>query len=129
MRLYITIRTTHPNAVPVAAAKAGFSAATAYRIEGNPRLPSHNQKPRERRRPDPLAAIWDEVVPILKGGLSLGKGEALTPTISEVQTAIGLRTCSMRLVPIGRSFRIDLHRHLHLNRWHRCRLHHAHRHS
>ncbi len=63
----MSIRTTHPTAVPVAAAKAGFSAATAYRIEGDPRLPSQKQKPRERRRPDPLAAIWDtEVVPILK---------------------------------------------------------------
>ena len=62
----MSIRSTHPTAVPVAAAKAGISTATAYRIEGDPRLPSQKQKPRERRRPDPLAAIWDtEVVPIL----------------------------------------------------------------
>jgi hypothetical protein len=54
-------------AAPVAAAKAGFSAATAYRIEQDPRLPSQKKAPRGRRRPDPLAAVWDsEVVPLLK---------------------------------------------------------------
>ncbi len=51
----------------VAAAKAGFSAATAYRIEQDPRLPSQKKAPRSRRRHDPLAAVWDsEVVPLLK---------------------------------------------------------------
>jgi transposase InsO family protein len=41
--------------------------ATAYRIEKDPRLPSQKQAPRERRRPDPLAEIFDsEVVPLLK---------------------------------------------------------------
>ena len=51
----------------VAAAKAGFSAATAYRIEQDPRLPSQKRSPRGRRRQDPLAAVWDsEVVPLLK---------------------------------------------------------------
>jgi hypothetical protein len=51
----------------VAAAKAGFSAATAYRIEDDPRLPSQKKAPRRRRRQDPLAAVWDsEVVPLLK---------------------------------------------------------------
>ena len=54
-------------ATPVAAAKAGFSTATGYRIEADPRPPSQKQAPRGRRRPDPLVAIWDsEVVPILK---------------------------------------------------------------
>jgi hypothetical protein len=66
MRLYMSNRTTHD--APVAAAKAGFSKATAYRIEHDPRLPSQKRPPRGRRRPDPLIAIWDsEVVPILKG--------------------------------------------------------------
>ena len=52
----------------VAAAKAGFSAATAYRIEQDPRLPSQKKAPRGRRRQDPLAAVWDsEIVPLLKG--------------------------------------------------------------
>ena len=51
----------------VAAAKAGFSAATAYRMEQDPRLPSQKNAPRCRRRQDPLAAVWDsEVVPLLK---------------------------------------------------------------
>jgi hypothetical protein len=51
----------------VAAAKAGFSAAAAYRIEQDARLPSQKRSPRGRRRQDPLAAVWDsEVVPLLK---------------------------------------------------------------
>ncbi len=53
--------------VEAAAAKAGFSTATAYRIEGDPRLPSQKEVPRGRRRPDPLEPYWEsEVVPILK---------------------------------------------------------------
>lgn len=57
----------HTHAVPVAAAKAGISTATAYRIEGDPRLPSQKQAQRERRRPDPLAGIFEEeVVPLLQ---------------------------------------------------------------
>jgi transposase InsO family protein len=51
----------------IAAAKAGFGVATAYRIEQDPRLPSQRKAPRERRRHDPLAGVWDsEVVPLLK---------------------------------------------------------------
>jgi hypothetical protein len=51
----------------VAAAKAGFSAATAYRIEQHLRLPSQKRSPRGRQRQDSLAAVWDsEVVPLLK---------------------------------------------------------------
>jgi transposase InsO family protein len=56
----------------VAAAKAGFSTATAYRIEQDPRLPSQKKAPRGRRRRDPLAAVWDsEVVPLLKSAPGL----------------------------------------------------------
>jgi hypothetical protein len=41
--------------------------ATAYRIEQDSRLPSQKKAPRGRRRPDPLAEIFDsEVVPLLK---------------------------------------------------------------
>jgi hypothetical protein len=55
------------NAPAIAAAKAGFSTATAYRIEGDPRLPSGKKAPRGRRRPDPLAAVWQsEIVPMLE---------------------------------------------------------------
>src|SRR5450756_74395 len=65
MRLYMSYRQTHEAAI--AAAKAGFSKATAYRIEDDPRLPSQKKAPRSRRRPDPLAEVWDgEIVPILK---------------------------------------------------------------
>ena len=50
-----------------AAAKAGFSKASAYRIEGDLRLPSQKKAPRGRRRSDPLVPYWDaEIVPILK---------------------------------------------------------------
>jgi hypothetical protein len=50
-----------------AAAKAGFSTASAYRIESDPRLPSQKKQTRGRRRPDPLAPYWDaEIVPILQ---------------------------------------------------------------
>lgn len=50
-----------------AAARAGFSPATAYRIEHDPRPPSQKKAPRERRRPDPLAGIFDaEVIPLLE---------------------------------------------------------------
>jgi hypothetical protein len=50
-----------------AAAKAGFSTASAYRIEADSRLPSQKKEPRGRRRPDPLEPYWDaEIVPILK---------------------------------------------------------------
>ncbi len=49
----------------IAAAKAGFSATTAYRLEQDRRLPSQKQAPRGRRQRDPLAAVWDsEVVPL-----------------------------------------------------------------
>ena len=37
-----------------AAAKAGFSKASAYRIEDDLRLPSQKKAPRGRRRSDPL---------------------------------------------------------------------------
>jgi transposase InsO family protein len=65
MRLYMSFRETETAAL--AAAKAGFSTATAYRIEEAPRLPSQKKASRGRRRRDPLAAVWDsEVVPLLE---------------------------------------------------------------
>jgi hypothetical protein len=59
---------SHQTEAPaIAAAKAGFSTATAYRIEADPRLPSQRRKHRGRRRPDPLAALWEsEIVPMLE---------------------------------------------------------------
>lgn len=55
------------NTTAVAAAKASISTATAYRIEKDPRLPSHRKVPRERRRPDQLVEIFNaEIVPLLR---------------------------------------------------------------
>lgn len=69
MRLYMKFRRTEP--VPLAAARAGFSTATAYRIKQNPRPPSPSTS-RGRRRPDPLAAIWEsEIVPLLRAAPGL----------------------------------------------------------
>lgn len=65
MRLFMKHRA--PDPISVAAARAGLSAATGYRIAQDPRLPSEKRVPRERRRPDPLAAVFDaEVVPLLE---------------------------------------------------------------
>ena len=70
MRLYLSFR--QAETPTVAAAKAGFSAATAYRIEQDRRLPSQKKAPRGRRRRDPLAEVWDsEVVPLLKSAPGL----------------------------------------------------------
>jgi hypothetical protein len=70
MRLFMTHRMTDPT--PVAAARAGFSAATGYRMARDPRPPSEKRLPRERRRPDPLADVFDaEVVPMLKASPGL----------------------------------------------------------
>ncbi len=61
------MRNRQTDPVALAAARAGFSVATGYRIEHDPRLPSQKSQPRERRRPDPLADIFEtEVVPMLK---------------------------------------------------------------
>jgi hypothetical protein len=65
MRLYMSYRKS--DGTDVAAAKAGFSPATGFRINGDPRLPSQKQGPRSRRRPDPLAEVWEaEILPVLK---------------------------------------------------------------
>jgi transposase InsO family protein len=70
MRLFMKLRQTH--SVAVAAAKAGFSAASGYRIVEDPTLPSARERNRGRRRPDPLAEIFDsEVVPLLKAAPGL----------------------------------------------------------
>ena len=59
------LRTTHTP--EVAAAKAGFSRATGYRLAADPPRPSRETRRRGRRRPDPLADVFDTVVvPILE---------------------------------------------------------------
>lgn len=62
-------RTDTPTA---AAAKAGFSTAAGYRLEADARLPSQKKTTRTRRRPDPLAGIFDEeVLPMLENAPGL----------------------------------------------------------
>ena len=82
-------KTLNPQA---AAARAGFSTASAYRIESDPRPPSQKKDPRERRRPDPLAPWWEqEIVPILKsapGIRSIGVFEELRRRHPEVHPNI-----------------------------------------
>jgi len=64
-RLFMKLRQTH--STPVASAKACISQATGYRLQADPTLPSQKKAPRGRRRPDPLADIFDaEVVPLLR---------------------------------------------------------------
>ncbi len=58
--------------VPLAAAKSGFSQATGYRLGQEPQLPSQRDSERGRRRPDPLAHIFDsEIVPLLQAAPGL----------------------------------------------------------
>jgi len=50
-----------------AAAQAGISVASAYRLQRDPRLPSTKKPHRGRRRPDPLVDLFEaEVVPLLQ---------------------------------------------------------------
>lgn len=60
------------HSIETAAAKAGLSRATGYRIGQDTRLPSQKGAPRGRRRPDPLEQIFDaEVVPLLQAAPGL----------------------------------------------------------
>jgi hypothetical protein len=69
-RLFMSFQPS--NTTAVAAAKAGFSTATGYRIKSDPRLPSQKTPVRGRRRPDPLADVWDaEIMPMLKAAPEL----------------------------------------------------------
>ena len=69
-KLYMNLRRTHTR--QTAAAKAGFSTSTGARLDADPRLPSQKRVPRGRRRPDPLAAHWDnEIVPMLRASPGL----------------------------------------------------------
>lgn len=70
MELYMAHRKRDRPAL--AAARAGFTTATGYRTEADPRLPSEKRERRGRRRPDPLAGIFDEeIVPLLKANPGL----------------------------------------------------------
>ncbi len=72
MKIHQTTRT------PTAAAKAGISLSSAHRIITDPRLPSQKKVPRDRRRPDPLAELWEsEIVPMLDAGGSYLRAVAI----------------------------------------------------
>jgi hypothetical protein len=58
----------------VAAAAAGISVSSAHRIDSG-RLQPKAAKPRSRRRPDPLAAVWElMLLPLIE------RHPVLTPT-------------------------------------------------
>ena len=66
----MSLRRTHSPAV--AGAKAGFSTSAAYRFEKDHRFPSQKRAPRERRRADPFADVWEnDVLPMLKAAPGL----------------------------------------------------------
>ena len=55
------------NATDAAAVKAGFSRATGYRINQDPRLPSQKKTLRGRRKPNPLGGLFEtDGVPMLE---------------------------------------------------------------
>lgn len=63
-RLYMSLR--HKHSQQTAAARDGFSASTGSRLDADPALPSQKIRRRERRRPDPLASLWEsEIEPML----------------------------------------------------------------
>lgn len=60
------------HSTPVASAKAGFSRATGYRLLADPDSQNRKKAPRARRRPDPLADIFEPVVvPLLEASPTL----------------------------------------------------------
>ena len=70
----------------VAAARAGISRASGYRIRGEA---GAAPKPRGRRRPDPLASVWEsEVVPLLERCPGLRPVAVLDPFVGNGATAM-----------------------------------------
>jgi hypothetical protein len=100
------MKSRQSNAPAIAAAKAGFSTASAYRIEADPRLPSQKKTPRGRRRPDPLSAVWDsEIVPMLEAAPDLRAGaifEEICRRRRELSTGVR-RTLERRIANWGRT--------------------------
>jgi hypothetical protein len=90
-RLFMTLRKANPACV--AGAKAGFSPATAYRLDKDPRLPSQKQARRGRRRADPLADVWEgEVVAMLKAAPGLRPIAILDELLRRhAQLSLGMR--------------------------------------
>lgn len=83
MRSFMNHRKSH--STEAAAAKAGCSARSGYRIKRDPTLPSQKKAPRGRRRPDPLAGIFEEeVVPTLEGDSGI---RALNGNVGHIRAA------------------------------------------
>lgn len=83
--------------IDVAAARAGMSRATGYRISEDPTLPSQKKGPRGRRRPDPLEAIFEsEVVPLLR---SASSGSGLSPSLK--RCCAGTRAVTRHPAQVG----------------------------
>lgn len=112
-------RQDHP--VETAAAKAGLSRSTGYRIVNDPRLPSQRKGARGRRRADPLEHVFEaEVVPMLQSAPGLRPvaiSEEIIPNFNrafavrwsagsgpgELSTARIGRSCSDRSTNLGGS--------------------------
>jgi hypothetical protein len=98
------LRRTHSQ--QTAAAMAGFSASTGSRLEGDFRLPSQKRSPRARRRPDPLAGLWDdEIVPMLKAAPGLRPVTILVEMRRRhLELGVGVRRTLERRVRAWRAF-------------------------
>jgi transposase InsO family protein len=97
------MRSRHTDTPTIAAAKAGFRTATAYRIEADPRLPSQKKAPRDRRRPDPLAREWDgEIVPMLLAAPGI-RAVAIFEEICRRQIGPGVRRTLERRIRAWRA--------------------------
>jgi hypothetical protein len=82
--------------MPVAAAKTGFSTASGYRLAQDPQPPSLKRAPRDRRRYDPLAGIFDaEVVPMLEAAPGLRSVAVLDRVPPR---GVGRRGCDAQIV-------------------------------
>lgn len=102
-RFYMKLRESHTPVI--AAAKAGFSTASAYLLEKELHLRPVEKPPRERRRPDPLLAIWDsEIVPMLKAAPGL-RSVAIFDEIDRryPKTYLGARRTMERRIRVWRA--------------------------
>jgi len=85
------------NTARIAAAKSGFSGSSAYRHEKDASRPSEHKPARERRRPDPLLAIWDsEIVPMLKAAPGLREAKTVASLSRFWPVAYTKRPCLQR---------------------------------
>lgn len=99
----MNLRRTH--ATGVASVKAGFSRATGYRIPAAGARSAEPPARRGRRRPDPLAGIFEaEVVPILKNSPGIRPVAGFEePTRRHPELDRGVRRTVERRVRSGRA--------------------------